>query len=47
LAYAARLLKEYRLPYKKLLKSFALEEFQNVLFSDKTKNIVKTVFKIV
>ena len=47
LAYAAKLLKEYRLPYKKLLKSFVLEEFQDVLFSDKTKNIVKTVFKIV
>jgi L-iditol 2-dehydrogenase len=46
LAYAAKLLKENKLPYKKLLKSFFLEDFPGVIFGDKARGVVKAVFSM-
>ena len=48
LAYAARILMEGKLPYHKLLRCFAMDDYQEVLFGerDNTDVVIKSVFKI-
>lgn len=48
LAYAARILMEAKLPYHKLLRCFAMDDYQEVLFGkpDNTDVVIKSVFKI-
>lgn len=46
LVHAAGLLAEGKLPYKKLIKSFPLREYQQVLFGDKAGGVVKAAFKM-
>ena len=43
---AAGLLAEGKLPYERLIKSFPLEEYQEVLFGKRKNAIVKTVFRM-
>lgn len=44
--YAAKLLAENKLPYKKLLQFFNLAQYRDVIFNKKINNAAKTVFRI-
>ena len=46
LAYAARILVEGKLPYAELVRSFPMEDYQEVLFGDRARGVVKSAFKI-
>ena len=46
LAYAARVLAEGNLPFGELIRSYPLEEYEQVLFGQRDPGVVKPVFKI-
>lgn len=46
LGYAARILMEEKLPYRELIKTYSMDDYENALFGKKSGATVKDVFKI-